>query len=290
MATTTIFDCQYDTTNYSNSFVIGRASTNNDIHTLVAAKDLELEDKISVDLNGDDDELSNLINEFNLTDVIVNDEGKPTILSVQQPKIWAPLLTDLSQLGTDSITFTNHNTTFTTEEKFSSCCYFNGSQQWIQWSGNLGNFYNNDWTIACWLRPTDNTRSVIISEYSGTGASNVAIELSVARVIRLYWDGSPDIYFSSAGSLVLNEWTHMALTKSGRVIKLYFNGELVQTYTNSSDFSTKTSACQPRIGDDYRGNSSNDVSYQGYMTDFRMYQSCLTDAQIRQLVQEIGVR
>ena len=59
-----------------------------------------------------------------------------------------------------------------------SCYYFNGNQQWIQFDSVLGDFYNNDWSIACWLKPTDSTRGVIISEFNGSGASNVSIELS----------------------------------------------------------------------------------------------------------------
>ena len=198
-------------------------------------------------------------------------------------QVWLPLTKDLRQQGLSSMTVENHNATLNTAGKLGSCYYFNGSQQWLQLSNNLGNFYNNDWSITCWLKPTDSTRSIILSEYSGTGASNVAIELTTARVVRLYWNGSPDINFSTAGALPLNEWTHLAITKQGRIVKLYFNGELKQTYTNSSDFSTRTSACQPRIGDDYRGNSGNSVSYQGYMNDFRMYDHCLSPMEVKEL-------
>ena len=198
-------------------------------------------------------------------------------------QVWLPLTKDLRQQGLSSMTVENHNATLNTAGKLGSCYYFNGNQQWLQLSNNLGNFYNNDWSVACWLKPTDSTRSIILSEYSGTGASNVAIELTTARIVRLYWNGSPDISFSTAGALPLNEWTHLVMTKQGRIVKLYFNGELKQIYTNSSDFSTRISACQPRIGDDYRGNSGNSVSYQGYMNDFRMYDHCLSPMEVKEL-------
>ena len=198
-------------------------------------------------------------------------------------QVWLPLTKDLRQQGLSSMTVENHNATLNTAGKLGSCYYFNGSQQWLQLSNNLGNFYNNDWSVACWLKPTDSTRSIILSEYSGTGASNVAIELTTARIVRLYWNGSPDINFSTAGALPLNEWTHLVMAKQGRIVKLYFNGELKQIYTNSSDFSTRISACQPRIGDDYRGNSGNSVSYQGYMNDFRMYDHCLSPMEVKEL-------
>ena len=200
-------------------------------------------------------------------------------------QVWLPLTKDLRNQGLNNMTVTSHNATLNTAGKLGSCYYFNGNQQWLQLSDNLGNFYNDNWSVACWLKPTDSTRSVIISEYNTSGASNVGLELTTSRIVRLYWNGSPDINFTTAGALPLNEWTHLTVTKAGRVVKVYFNGELKQTYTNSSDFSTRTSAAQPRIGDDYRGNSANTVSYQGYINDFRMYDHCLSPMEVKQLSQ-----
>ena len=198
-------------------------------------------------------------------------------------QVWLPLTKDLRQQGLSNIKVENHNATLNTAGKLGSCYYFNGSQQWLQFDTVLGDYYNNDWSIACWLKPTDSTRSVIISEYSSTGASNVGLELTTSRVVRLYWNGSPDINFTTAGALPINEWTHLTVTKQARIVKVYFNGELKQTYTNSSDFSTRTSASYPRIGDDYRGNSANTVSYQGYINDFRMYDHCLSPMEVKEL-------
>ena len=204
-------------------------------------------------------------------------------------QVWLPLTKDLRNQGLNNMTVTSHNATLNTAGKLGSCYYFNGNQQWLQLSDNLGNFYNDDWSVACWLKPTDSTRSVIISEYNTSGASNVGLELTTSRIVRLYWNGSPDINFTTAGALPLNEWTHLTVTKAGRVVKVYFNGELKQTYTNSSDFSTRTSAAQPRIGDDYRGNSANTVSYQGYINDFRMYDHCLSSMEVKKLSQGLAL-
>ena len=198
-------------------------------------------------------------------------------------RVWLPLTKDLRNQGLDDVTVTNNGATFNSAGKLGGCYYFNGDKQWLQFSSVLGEYYNNDWSIACWLKPTDSTRSVIISEYNTSGASNVGLELTTSRVVRLYWNGSPDINFTTAGALPLNEWTHLTVTKAGRVVKVYFNGELKQTYINSSDFSTRTSAARPRIGDDYRGNSANTVSYQGYINDFRMYDHCLSPMEVKEL-------
>lgn len=198
-------------------------------------------------------------------------------------KVWLPLTGNLDNLGLSNYTFTAHDATVNANGKLGKCYVFNGNKQWLQFSDNLGDFYNHDWSFAAWLKPTDSTRGIILSEYSGTGASNVAIELLANRNVRLYWNGTPDINFSTAGPVPINVWTHVALTKQGSTFMLYFNGVLKQTYTYSGTLSTRTSACQPRIGDDYRGNTSSDVSYQGYMNDFRLYDHALSAKEVKEI-------
>ena len=198
-------------------------------------------------------------------------------------QLWLPLNGDLHNQGLNKMTVSNHNATIDNNGKIGKCYYFNGDKQWLQLSNNLGDFYNNDWSLCTWIKPTDITRSIILSEYNGTGASNVAIELTTNRTVRVYWNGSPDIILSSAGALPLNEWTHLVVTKKGSVFKVYYNGITKQIYTYNGTLSTRTSACQPRIGDDYRGNSANTVSYQGYLCDFRLYNHCLSAKEVDEI-------
>lgn len=198
--------------------------------------------------------------------------------------VWLPLNGDLHNQGLNQdLTISNHNATINNNGKIGKCYYFNGNQQWLQFNSSLGNFYNNDWSITCWIKPTDRTRSVILSDYIAVGASNIALELSTTGYVRVYWNGAPDINFTSAGILPLNEWTHLTVTKQNRDIKVYFNGEWKQTYTHTADFSTQISNAYPRIGDDYRGNSNNTVSYQGYLNDFRMYNHALSPKEVEEI-------
>lgn len=196
-------------------------------------------------------------------------------------QVWLPLNGDLTQQGLSDIEVTNNNATVSNEGKIGKSYYFNGNKQWLQFNDTFKEFYNNDWSFAAWLKPTDSTRSIILSEYYGSGASNIAIELTAARVIRVYWAGSPDINFTTAGGLPINTWTHVAICKKNNHIDLYFNGNLMQSYDGT--LTNHISNCQPRIGDDYRGNSGNTVSYQGYMNDFRLYDHCLSIKEIKEL-------
>lgn len=187
---------------------------------------------------------------------------------------------DCSGFGNNA-TKTNNVTISSDTPRHLGSYYFDGNKSWYQMDRPLYDYYNNDFSISVWLKPTDSTRSVIISEYGGSGASNVAFELKATRQLRLYWNGSPDI--GTTQSLTLNEWSHCVITKKDNTFKFYINGEMIQSYTNSSDLSSRVSNGYPRIGDDYRGNSANTVSYMGYMSDFRMYTTCLSDDDVLEL-------
>jgi len=128
------------------------------------------------------------------------------------------------------------------------------------------------------LKPTDATRGIIFSEYSSTGASNVAFELLANRVIRVYWAASPD--WSTGVSIAQNIWSHVAITRHGNTLKVYVNGELKATKSDAT-LANKTSSSFIRLGDDYRGGTS--VSYMGYMNDARIYDHCLSQKEVEEI-------
>jgi hypothetical protein len=128
------------------------------------------------------------------------------------------------------------------------------------------------------LKPVDATRGIIFSEYSSTGASNVAFELLANRVIRVYWAASPD--WSTGVSIEQNVWSHVAITRHENILKVYVNGELKATKSDAI-LANKTSSSFIRLGDDYRGGTS--VSYMGYMNDARIYDHALSAKEIEEI-------
>ena len=195
-------------------------------------------------------------------------------------KIWLPLDGDLRNLGCSNIEVANNGATIDNAGKIGKCYYFDGNGHYLQLSESVGDLYSGDFSWAVWLKPTDSTRSIISSEYSSTGSSNVAFELSASRGVRIYWNGSPDIYPANS-TLPINTWTHVAITKTTGTIKTYLNGQLTSTYTGT--LSNRSSTSKIRIGDDYRGRTS--VSYMGYMNDWRLYDHCLSAAEVHEIAQ-----
>ena len=194
-------------------------------------------------------------------------------------KVWLPLNGDLRNLGASDVEVTNNGATVDDAGKIGKCYYFNGSAQYLQFNKTLGNIYVNDFSLCAWLKPTDDTRGVIISEYASAGASNVALELLANRAVRVYWNGSPD--WNTGIILNKNEWSHIVITKQNNTLKLYVNG--VYKVEKTTALSERPSTACIRIGDDYRGGTG--VSYMGYMNDIRIYNHCLSAAEVHEIAQ-----
>lgn len=192
-------------------------------------------------------------------------------------QVWLPLNGKIRNQGLKKLSVTNNGATVNDNGKIGKCYYFNGNAQYMQLSESLGDIYSGDFTWALWLKPTDDTRGVLISEYSSNGSSNVALELQTNRRVRIYWDGNPDYILTYAAAK--NEWTHLAVVKTNNLLKIYANGALVDT--KSGTLQNKTSTSKIRIGDDYRG--GNTVSYMGYLNDVRIYDNALSEQDIKEL-------
>lgn len=192
-------------------------------------------------------------------------------------QVWLPLNGDIENQGVSDISVTNVGATVSSAGKIGQCYYFNGSSQYLQFNKSLPNLYCGDFSWALWVKPTDDSRGILISEYSSAGSSNVALELLANRQIRVYWDASPD--WSTGVYIDSNVWSHVTVTKSENLLKVYVNGEL--KVTGNYTLSDKTSSSKIRIGDDYRGGTA--VSYQGYLNDVRIYNHCLSSKEVKEI-------
>jgi len=192
-------------------------------------------------------------------------------------QVWLPLNGNLTQQGLSDIQVTNNGATIDNNGKIGKCYYFDGNAHYLQFNKTLGDIYSNDFSWAVWLKPTDDTRGIIISEYASSGSSNVAFELLTNRQIRIYWNGSPDL--STGITIPKDTWSHVAITKQDNLMIVYINGE--KKWTNSTSFSKQTSTSYIRLGDDYRGGTS--VSYMGYMNDVRIYDHALSAKEVKEL-------
>ena len=199
-------------------------------------------------------------------------------------KVWLPLNGDLTQQGTSNITVTNNGATVNTSGKTGSCYAFNGSTGYIALSGsdifNIFTGGTQQFSITMWVFHADATRAILFGDYGTTGGINFNIELSTGHAVRFYWGGSPDSYPSNA-TIAASAWSHIALTYDGTKIQSYINGIAKGSWTGTLAAKTKTSG-EFRLGRDTRSDST---ALNGRMNDFRIYDHCLSAAEVREISQ-----
>ena len=180
--------------------------------------------------------------------------------------------------GTRTGTFTWSSDT----PKYNVSQYFNGSSYILTNSGTFSWFDFNKCTIAVWMKPTTTP-----SSWAGTfGIAHNNSSSNKSFVIGNY-GGKFTVQSANGGwvniqssDLPINEWHYCVATLDGTNIKMYFDGELVKTYTTSWGSTTVASDTRVQVGNDLPG---SDEIYQGYYSDARIYATALSADDVRAL-------
>ncbi|MDA9993235.1 LamG domain-containing protein [bacterium] len=157
----------------------------------------------------------------------------------------------------------------TTQVKFTDTksMYFDGSGDYIKTSASTDYDLPTDFTIEAWIHPTAlSSNRLIVDTYNPSNAGSY----------QLYWRGTGNslAFYSqgdgvvlqdpSSSSILVNTWNHVAVSRSGTSAKLFVNGIVVDTATNSRDF---THGIPVAIG--YQQVSGTNY-FAGYIQDVRI--------------------
>ena len=115
--------------------------------------------------------------------------------------------------------------------------YFNGSTDWLSAPSNAAfSFGTGDFTIEYWLFPISFSTSPTLVDLRNIDSSPTGYSdyYSTAGKFNIYIPYST-IYTSSA-TLATNTWTHVAVARQGTTIRVFINGVLDGTVSNSTNF------------------------------------------------------
>ena len=154
--------------------------------------------------------------------------------------------------------------------------YFNGSSYVLTSAGNMGWNDLSELTLSCWMHPTASMTGWRGSWGIATDTTYVARGFAITdygnefRVT--YTNGSTYVTLASGKTLPQNEWHHCAATLKDITVNMYFDGELVKTYTLNWGTATLNTNARIELGVDLPG---SDEKFTGNISDVRFYNTVI---------------
>lgn len=148
--------------------------------------------------------------------------------------------------------------------------YFDGTGDYLTVPDNAALESFTDFTIECWVYFNSTAGTPVIFDKGWNGATfspylifvSGGILVAYASSSGSSWDVLSGVQF---GAVTLKQWYHLAMTRSGSTIRLFFNGALSTTVTNGTTLMNSASALG--IGG---GPSAGNGPLNGYIADVRI--------------------
>ena len=194
-------------------------------------------------------------------------------------KVWLPLDGDLHNQGISAYQVAEVGTTIDNSGKIGQCYSFNGTSSRI----TISNFsIGNIWSYGAWIYAPTSSRSWEGAIILNTNGGDTDMQLGfytypAGNKIQSTANGQ----YNSSISMTYGQWNHLFATFDGSNLKTYINGILVNTKTITNTQLTRTNLT---IGARCRG-SSYDCFFSGKINDVRIYDHCLSAAEVKEIAQ-----
>lgn len=136
--------------------------------------------------------------------------------------------------NTKTVTASGNATQSATQSKFGGkSLYLDGSGDYLTIPGSADfGFGTGNFTVEYWWYPTRNSGDEVLLDFrTGNAPMPLLIGKSSAGAVRCYDGGS----VRTGGTMNLNEWNHVAWSRSGSTNSIYLNGTRVIDFTNAFD-------------------------------------------------------
>jgi hypothetical protein len=168
------------------------------------------------------------------------------------------------------------NAVWTTSGKYGNALVFNGTNAWVTIKDAAALDLTTGMTLEAWVNPSRVGRAWRDVIYKGN--DNYFLEATSNHGAVPGGGGtfgSADVVTFGSSALPVNQWTHLAVTYNGSLLRLYENGVLVSSSVQSGNILTSSNALQ--IG----GDSIFGQYFAGGIDEVRIYNVALTAAQIQ---------
>ena len=144
--------------------------------------------------------------------------------------------------------------------------YFNGSTDYLSVPSNSGFVPSGDFTIECWcyLNNLTNYRRLITSGVNN-GSANWGFTVLTNGTINFYTAANTTSNITT-GTLAINQWNHVAVSRSSSTLRIFINGVVAGTFTNSITLNNGANVSLA-IGADSGGTDGN---VNGYISNARI--------------------
>jgi len=164
--------------------------------------------------------------------------------------------------------------------------YFDGTDDEIDCKASTNFITGNNVTMACWFKVLDGDDTTLMHNQKGDGSSNLTLSVNYKAsgsadgyLTGIVWGGSAHTYLEYDGNVdTSNKWHHAAITTTASEQKLYLDGVLVDT--NSETFSNSASSDEMYLGA-FNGGTN---FLKGYMCNAGVWSATLTQAQIKSIM------
>jgi hypothetical protein len=142
-----------------------------------------------------------------------------------------------------------------------SSCYFSSSSYYTVPSSSDWSFGTGDFTIECWVYMAASGNHTLVSNVTHSNENQWAVQISGNNVVITGWF----TFFTpsnAASTIAIDTWNHIAFSREGNTLRLFINGNICQTVSNSTNFNVDGALCIGFVPSYYQ--------FTGYLDELRI--------------------
>ena len=188
--------------------------------------------------------------------------------------LYLPFDSDLQDdsSSSHSVTATGGAAISSAQSKFGGySALFDGTNDYLSIPSSSDFNFDSDFTIECFIYPNNNNNYMLIAHRASSVNFTLEMHRNTTGDIEFFagsFSGTNPVISTTISGGFTGAWHHVAVTRIGDVFRLFFDGELKSTVTQSSV--TFNTSAELRIGADNHPSIGSRFFFNGYIDDFRI--------------------